>query len=407
MPNKFQEYEHEPVPLTARKNLFSVAVIWAGFPMVMVGAFVGAQIVTGLGFIKGLVAIILGNLILAIYVGALSALAAKEGKTFALSCQNIFGIKGAKFVSTLLATLVVGWFAVQTGLAAHTLNSILHFPLFVATLSIGLIFTALSMLGIKILKPISVISIILFIGFGVWSSLLIFKQVNFQDIWQFQPEKEHSLAFGIGLTMAISVFVDSGTLTADFTRWSKNAKEGVLASCAAFPFANMLPMLFGALCAASLMAADGNFATIIAKLGPVWSVLAVLFFVINCASVATHGLYNAASGWSVLLNCSFRSMVVVFGVIGTLIAVAGINDILVNWLSLLGVVVPGVGGAIMGWMVTGAKHFVPKQMIMSWGVSIIFSALSYLYFPEYSVAVISILSAFIMSIILIKSSRLS
>lgn len=75
------EYEHEAVPAAARKSLFSVAVVWAGFPMVMVGAFVGAQIVTSLGFIRGMQAIITGNIILAVYVACLSALAAKQGKT--------------------------------------------------------------------------------------------------------------------------------------------------------------------------------------------------------------------------------------------------------------------------------------------------------------------------------------
>lgn len=49
MTKTFQEYEHQAVPIAARKSLFSIAIIWSGFPMVMVGAFVGAQIINGLG----------------------------------------------------------------------------------------------------------------------------------------------------------------------------------------------------------------------------------------------------------------------------------------------------------------------------------------------------------------------
>ena len=123
------EYEHQPVPASARKNLFSVAIVWAGFPMVMVGAFVGAQIITSLGFRKGMLAILLGNLVLALYVACLSALAARDGQTFALSCQKIFGKTGAKVIAVFLAGLVVGWFAVQTGLAGHGLNTLLGLPL--------------------------------------------------------------------------------------------------------------------------------------------------------------------------------------------------------------------------------------------------------------------------------------
>jgi len=301
MSNTNNEYEHQPVPQSARKSLFSVAVVWSGFPMVMVGAFVGAQIVTSLGFLKGMLAIVLGNIVLAIYVACLSALAAKDGKTFAFSCQTLFGKFGAKVITIFLAGLVVGWFAVQTGLAGHGLNTLLGLPLAWSVAVIGAVFTLLSMAGMKMLKPISIISITLFIITGIISLVINFQHHQWSEILNYQPTGGHSLALGIGVTMAISVFVDSGTLTADFTRWSKSPAQAVLASLCAFPFANILPMLLGGVVAASGEAVDGDFAHLLLNMGPVFGVFAAIFFVINCASVAMHGLYNAAAGWSSVL----------------------------------------------------------------------------------------------------------
>ncbi|VEB95876.1 Cytosine permease [Cedecea lapagei] len=404
MANANNEYEHQPVPLEARKSLFSVAVVWAGFPMVMVGAFVGAQIVVSLGFLKGLLAIVLGNIVLAAYVACLSALAAKQGKTFAFSCQAIFGKVGAKVIAVFLAGLVVGWFAVQTGLAGHGLNTLLGLPLGWSVALGGALFTALSMAGIKMLKPISLVSITLFILTGIISMVLNFQHHQWSEVVNYRPASGHALALGIGVTMAISVFVDSGTLTADFTRWSKTPAQAVVASLCAFPFANILPMLLGGLVAASGEAVDGDFAHLLLNLGPAFGLFAALFFVINCASVATHGLYNAAAGWSAVLPLSFRQLVVVLGIVGTLLALAGITDWLVGWLSLLGIVVPGIGGAIIGWMVMGQQRFTPYRLLAAWGFSIICSSITSLHAPEYSVALVSIVSAFIFSVISLSLS---
>ncbi|MCV9935373.1 hypothetical protein OIU35_03270 [Boseaceae bacterium BT-24-1] len=30
-----EEYEHEPVPMAARRSLFSMVMVWAGFPMII------------------------------------------------------------------------------------------------------------------------------------------------------------------------------------------------------------------------------------------------------------------------------------------------------------------------------------------------------------------------------------
>ena len=402
MRQKVQEYEHEAVPSVARKSLFSVAMIWSGFPMVMVGAFVGAQIINGLGFRRGMLAIIIGNLILGLYVAVLSAFAAKEGKTFGLSCRQLFGEWGGRVITFFLSGLVVGWFAVQTGLAGEEVYHSLGGSRPMSILLIGGGFTLLAMTGLRMLKPLSILSVLLFIVAGITSLWINFQHHHFSAVWHFAPQHTHSLALGIGITMAISVFIDSGTLTADFTRWSRTPAQAVMASLSAFPFANTLPMLVGGIVAASLTAIDGNFTQLIGSLGPEYSLFAALFFVINCASVATHGLYNAAAGWGSLFNLPFQRLAIILGAIGTGLALAGITQFLVSWLSLLGVVVPGIGGAMIAWIVAGRKQYAPNHLLVSWGFSIACSAWVNHYAPYYSVAVVAILSAFISAWILLR-----
>jgi cytosine permease len=55
------EYEHSPVPLKARRSLFSNTMVWIGFPMIITGAMTGSILVLGMGFASALKAMIIGN----------------------------------------------------------------------------------------------------------------------------------------------------------------------------------------------------------------------------------------------------------------------------------------------------------------------------------------------------------
>jgi len=99
-----EEYEHKPVPPQARRSLFSVTMVWIGFPMIITGAMTGSVLVLGMGFQRALIAMIIGNLIMFAYVGALGALGTKKGMNFALIASIVFGRKGYVFSSGLLST---------------------------------------------------------------------------------------------------------------------------------------------------------------------------------------------------------------------------------------------------------------------------------------------------------------
>jgi hypothetical protein len=78
------EFEHQAVPASHRKPLASVAAVWFGFPMILTCAVFGGILAALLGFQRALVAILIGNLILFLYVGALSYLSGESGLNFAL-----------------------------------------------------------------------------------------------------------------------------------------------------------------------------------------------------------------------------------------------------------------------------------------------------------------------------------
>ncbi|BCL80895.1 cytosine permease [Ktedonobacteria bacterium brp13] len=340
-----KEYENSPVPLEKRTSLLSVTSVWLGFPMIITAAVTGATLVHGLGFAKGVLAMLIGNLLLFAYVGLLSVLGAKSGLNFALQASRTFGKKGYMVSSALLSTLVVGWFAVQTGLTGVSIASVFDVNSTLIVVIAGVLYLSLTLLGIRALSLIGMISAPLFLVLGIYAVVLSVK--NGHAIWSYAGNSGQSLAFGVAVTLVFALFADSGTMTSDFTRWAKNKNHALIATFAAFPVANLIAMLIGGIIAAATLNSTGDVFGIIVAQGGFLAVIAVVFLFVNLGSVCSHCLYNSAVGWSSILGGKMRMLTLVLGILGIIIAALGIWNYFVNWLNLLGVIVPPIGTIII------------------------------------------------------------
>jgi cytosine permease len=324
--------------------------VWIGFPMIITGAVTGALIVSGLGFKAGMLAIAIGNLALFLYVGALSALGAQSGFNFALLARTTLGSRGYLLASGLLSTVVVGWFAVQTGLVADSLNGAFGWSLLLLSLLAGVLFTAITLFGIRALTWLGAISAPMFVGFGMYAVVLALQDSGTGQIVGFTGDPANADALGLTLgasvTLVVSLFIDSGTMTPDFTRWARSSRHAWLATFTAFPLANGIAMVFGGVVAAAAIG-NANFFELVAGNGGLVAALAVVFLFLNLGTVCSHCLYNAAIGWAHILGSRFVPVALGWGVVGTGIAAAGIWGQFENWLVLLGVIVPPIGAVIL------------------------------------------------------------
>jgi cytosine permease len=348
------EFEHEPVPVSRRRSLGSVSAVWFGFPMIITNAVFGGTIVYGLGFWRGIAAIIIGNIVLLAYVGTLSYIAGRTGKNFALTAAETFGRHGATIAAGFLSTVVIGWFAFQTGLTGSTLHASLGWNQTWMILLAGVLYIAITFVGIRALTIIGLIAAPLFVVLAVVALVLAARNGGLSGITSYRGGGPNATVFSIGaaVTIVIAGFADSGTMTADFTRWSRTGREAVIASFTAFPVANFISLLVGGIVVAAAKAVDpatngGDFLPILTSHGPVLSAIAVVFVFANLGSVCTHCLYNGAVGWSQLTGGKMRVLTIVLGLLGLVAAVAGVWSYFSEWLNLLGIFVPPIGAILI------------------------------------------------------------
>ena len=317
--------------------------------MIMTSAVFSGIVVYNLGFVTGLLAILVGDAVLMGYVGTLSYLAGRSGKNFALTAADTFGTKGFRIVSAFLSTLVIGWFAFQTGMVGSTLNVSMGWSAGWTTLLAGLLFVALTFVGIRAISWIGVVASALFLPLGIVAVVMAAAGSGVDSAFSYHGGAgAGAFSFGVAVTMVIACFADSGTMTADFTRWARNGRQGAMAAFAAFPIAYFVAQLVGAFVVALGASADpaatgGDFLHVLVGRGGILVPLAIVFVFVNLGSVCAHCLYNGSVGFGNITGKTMRQLTIVLGVIGIAAAVAGIWSYFEAWLNVLGVLVPPIG----------------------------------------------------------------
>ena len=345
------EFEHSPVPLDHRKSFASVSAVWYSFPLVLTSAVIGGVVTAMLGFKMGILAILTGNLLLCLIIGSLSYLAGKTGESFAISAKRTFGQKGYIIVASLLATVVIGWFALMVGLTGDIMFRSFGQNLLLMTIIGGVLYVAATFIGIKALTLLGYIAAPLYLILGI-IAVIIAMQSGSTDIFNYEPIAGATLSFGVAVTMVFSTFTDSGTMTADFTRWAKNGKQGFLAAFTAFPISKFFAEGIGAVIVATGVIANpeivgGDFIGLLANTGPILAAFAILFVFVNLGVGCTHCLYNGAVGWSHITSAKMRTLTLILGGIGILVAITGIWNAFQTWLILLGLIVPPIASIII------------------------------------------------------------
>jgi cytosine permease len=400
------EFEQSAVPASHRKRLSEVAAVWFGFPMILTNAVPGGVVVALLGFWRGVAAITVANIVMLVYVGLLSHRAGSTGRSFALQATQTFGRLGYIVASGFLATIVVGWFAFNTGATGATIHASFGWNQTLVIVGAGALFIAITFVGIRALSVLGAVAAPLFVIVAGIALVIVAKDHDLGAIFSYGGvggAAAGSLSFGAAVSLIMATFADSGTMTADFTRWSRNGREAVLAAFTAFPVASMIAQLTGGVVVAAgaiaAPAADGgNFLPLVADgAGPLMSALAIVFVFVNLGSVCSHCLYNGAVSWSTIVGGRMRVLTLLLGIAGVGLALAGVWSHFLSWLVILSVFVPPIGAVLIADQVLlrGAAESrrpgaVRPTAFGAWAIGAGFAGLVHYQAPQWSDAVVGL-----------------
>lgn len=342
---------HEESPLTEtpqanRKGLFPIAMVLFSFTFFTGTMFAGGKIGVAFNFVDLLWITAIGNLLLALYAASLGLISARSGLNTVLMGRFCFGNLGSKLSDFLLGFAELGWYAWGTATLAISLVKIVGMPeSWVIPLMVlfGLLFSVTALVGFKGLEYLSRVSIPLMVILLITSIVLATKEIGgWTGLAAVKPTE--AMTFSTAVTIVFGTFASGATQITNWTRMSKNGKIAVWACLISFVIGNGLMVLAGAWMAIVYQQADIVEVLVLQGL----SVAAVIMLCMNLWTIQGPTIYNVSAAACHLVRSERRkTMTILAAIVGIVLAVAGMYELLLPFLLLLGAIIPPVGGVIM------------------------------------------------------------
>ncbi len=336
-----KEFSLTAVPQSSRKGFWNILVVMVSLSFFSASMWSGGTLGEGLSLLNFIWIVLAGNLILGLYTGSLAYISAKTGLSIHLLARYAFGKEGSYITSFLLAATQVCWFGVGLAMFAVPVSMATGVNVYILIGVFGTLMTISSIFGLKALAILGFISVPTIAVFGIYStSDAVASMGGMEALMAYEPSQTMSIA--LALTICVGSFISAGTLTPDFTRFSKTAKSAVSSTVIAFFIGNSLMFLFGAIGAMAFGITDISEVMMLQGL----MIPAIIVLGLNIWTTNDSALYASGLGFANIFKLPKKYIVVFNGILGTIAAMWLYNNF-VGFLTLLGSALPSIGAIIL------------------------------------------------------------
>ena len=335
------DYSLEAIPQSEKKGFMSMLVVMLGFAFFSASMIAGGNIGTSLNIGDFLKSVIFGNILLCIYTGLLACIAGDTGLSTHLLARYSFGEKGSYLLSGLVSITQVGWFGVGVAMFAIPVSKVTGINLWTLIIVSGLLMTATAYFGMKSLTILSMIAVpaIAILG-SVSAGKAIGDVGGISGLLAIKPSG--AMTMSAALAAVVGTFISGGTLTPDFTRFSKDRKTAMSTTVIAFLVGNALMLAFGAI--GAMVTGQSDISEVMFTQGLI--IPAIIILGLNIWTTNDNALYGSGLGFANITKQPKSRMVIINGVVGTFLSMILYNNFM-TWLNILNSFIPATGAVII------------------------------------------------------------
>lgn len=346
------DYSISPVGAEGKKGFFSMLVIMMGFTFYTGTMLTGGRLGTSLDFSTLVMALLIGDLILGTYTALLAYMSAKTSLSTHLLARYAYGKIGSYLVSGILGLTQVGWFGVSVVMLAMPVAKLFALPEWSVIVVLGVLMTASAYFGVKSLAILSFIAVPSIAVLGCYSSAISLEAIGGIEALSTMTA-DSTLGLTAALGMVIGSFISGGTLTPDFTRFSKTPRIAVVSTIMAFFVGNIMMFGFGAIGGMAYGLPD--ISDVMIAQGFVLSGIIVLG--LNIWTTNDNTIYAASLAFSNITKIEKNKLVIVNGILATVFSVILYNNF-IGFLSFLSGFIPAMGAVLIAdfFLVNGESY---------------------------------------------------
>ena len=312
--------------MNKKTSIFENGLIWFGAAVSIAEILTGTYFAS-LGFMKGLLAIILGHIIGCLLFFLSGLIGAKTEKSAMETVKISFGSKGSLFFVVLNILQLVGWTGIMIydgALATQGVWSIGHI---VWCLIIGGLILVWILIGIKNLGKVNVIAMSALFIMTIILSFIIFRGGAALG------SGDGSMSFGAAVELSVAMPLSWLPLISDYTKEAKEPVKATAASAVIYGVVSIWMYVIGM--GAALFTGESDIAQILLKAG--LGIVGLLIVVLSTVSTTFLDAYSAGvSTEAVSTKIPGKWVAIGATVIGTLGAILLPMDDITGFLYLIG-----------------------------------------------------------------------
>jgi len=343
-----------------------IGVVLIGISITLPLLYSAGELARALGLRDAVRAALIGALILSLMSIPAAIVGARTRLSSYMIIEHTFGYAGAKLINLAFGVFLLGWYAVTAELFGRTLflgvaqvGAFAAWPEWLFTVLSSAVVVLTTLYGFRAIDRLALVAVPFLLLALLAVLMLSLRERSLVQIAALPASGEMDLATGVAAVIGAAIV--GVVLTPDLTRYAHSTRDCVTASFLGQGGGISIAYLFGMV--PVLVWGELEPMTYMLLMGFGGFALAVLVFATWTTNVIN--LYSAALAARASLPAgSYGVMVVVLGVLGTLAALAGIAERLIDFLILLGLLVPPVAGVYLAdFFVFGRRDYTGEQLV--------------------------------------------
>lgn len=312
--------------MNKKTSVFENSLIWFGAAVSIAEILTGTYFAS-LGFLKGLLAIVLGHLVGCILLFLAGMIGAKTQKSAMDTVKISFGTKGGIFFAILNILQLFGWTGIMIYDGASATQGIMPIGHFIWCMVIGGLILVWILIGVKNLGKLNAIAMSALFLMTIILSFIIFKGgIEFDKV-------DNGMSFGAAMELSIAMPLSWLPLISDYTKEAKEPVKATAASSIVYGFVSIWMYIIGM--SAALFTMESDIAKILLKAG--LGIMGLFIVVLSTVTTTFLDVYSAGvSTESIFSKIKSKWVAVAVTVIGTLGAIILSMDDITGFLYLIG-----------------------------------------------------------------------
>lgn len=351
------DYALSRVPRDKRFGFWSMLLQWLAQSGSISQFTLGATIGVGMTFGNAFLAFTLGAVILEIVIFAIGLAGMREGLATPMLTRWVgFGRNGSALVSFVIAVSLVGWFGVQNTIFGNSVSALVGGPSWMWCVLAGIAITALVIFGFRYMAVFAKIVTPLFFAMVAWSIVSTLKDHSISDLIH-SPAPGQTIPLAVAATAIAGGFMTGAIVAPEMTRYNTKGSHVFLQSASSMILSEYIVGMTGVLL--GHLVKSNEVSHIVLSTSGAFGVIVVLM---STAKINDWNLYGSSLGVVNFFQVVFGKRIhrgavtIVLGIAGTVLSAVGIMTHFTEFLSILGVAIPPIGGIIV------AEYWVVKRM---------------------------------------------